>query len=273
MRLHRFAAVTLASLVSAFAFLSSTLVRAEEDPAAAAATKLGDAYAKAGPVDRLVLLSVARQEKTLDHKESGAAAAAVVLGEIAKGKTPEERLRILGKLRAEAIAQVKTLNEARTKEKKPYLSLIDAESDVQNATAMAYLADVGGAAPTIDALAAPLALVREATEWSANTDLVKSAAGDALNRDEGYRKADAAGKLDIIAKMSDRKMLSDFERSALEKPVIEPWVRAELLAGKSAAETLEKVKILNKNGRICFFTSSWITGIIGRFDAVGGLKK
>jgi len=273
MSLNRFATVALATIVTTSGLLATSRVRAEDDPAAAAAAKLGDAYAKAVPVDRIAQLSVARQDKTLDYKESAAAATAVVLGELAKGKTPEDRLRILGKLRADADAAVKKLNETRKTEKKSYVSLIDAENDIQNACALAYLADVAGAAPTIDALAAPLALVRETTEWSAHTELIKAVAGDALNRDEGYRKADAAGKLDIIAKMADRKMLSDFERSALEKPVIEPWMRAELLAGKTATELGEKVKLLQKNGRICFFTASWISGILGRVDAVGALKK
>jgi hypothetical protein len=263
----------VAALALTVSLVASLAARAEDDPAATAASKLGDAYAKAGPVDRMVQLAVARQDKTLDYKESAAAATAVVVGEIAKGKTPEERLRVLGKFRAEVTAQMKTLNDARTKEKKPYVGMIDADSDIQNACALAYIADVAGGAPTLEALAAPLALVRECTEWSAHTELLKAVAGDALNRDEAYRKADAAGKLDIIAKMSDGKMISDFERTALEKPVLEPWIRSELKAGKTAAELVEKVKLLNKNNRICFFTSSWMTGILGRIDPVGGLKK
>ena len=141
------------------------------DDAAFFKERLGDAYAEASPVDKIVMLSVAKADKKFkDYKERKRVQAevdAIVLAEVKKGKDSTEKLAILGKIRKDGTALVKELTTARRKEKKSYVSFSEPSSGMQGALAMSFVADVAGPAPSIDKLAC-LKQVRESTSWTSH---------------------------------------------------------------------------------------------------------
>jgi hypothetical protein len=236
------------------------------DDAAFFKERVGDAYAEASPVDKIVMLSVAKADKKFkDYKERKRVQVevdAVVLAEVKKGKDSTEKLAILGKIRKEGAALVKELTTARRKEKKSYVSFSEPSSGMQGALAMSFVADVAGPGPSIDKLAC-LKQVREATSWTSTSSLVLGYVTDALARDEAYGKANHEGKLDIIKKIAvDMQALSDQERKYLDHSVLADWISTELKAGKSAGDLLIAVEDLKKRQKICWFASSWASGLI-----------
>lgn len=239
------------------------------DDAALFKERLGDAYAESSPVDKLVMLSVGVADKVLkdskDAKERQRAMAeidAVVLAEVKKGKDSAEKLKILGAIRKEAAEKIKALSTARREQKKPYVSFLEPSRYLQGAIAMSFLADKAGPQPTIEALAC-LKDVRDATNWSSNSDIVLSYISDALARDEAYAKADHEAKLETIRKIAvDMQALSDQERKYLDQSVLADWISTQLKAGKSAGDLLLAVEDLKKRNKICWFASSWASSHI-----------
>lgn len=228
--------------------------------------RLGDAYADASPVDKLVLLSVGKADKVFkDYKERKRVQLevdAVVLAEVKKGKDSAEKLAILGKIRKEGAALVKELTTSRRKEKKSYVSFSEPSSAMQGALAMSFVADTAGPAPTVEKLAC-LKQVREATSWTSHSSLILGYVTDALTRDEAYSKADHEGKLDIIRKIAvDMAALSDQERKYLDHSVLADWISTMLKAGKSPGDLLIAVEDLKKRQKICWFASSWASNLI-----------
>ncbi|MBL4850094.1 MAG: hypothetical protein JKY65_31585 [Planctomycetes bacterium] len=264
MKSIRFLALGLALILAPNAALA--------DEAAFFKERLGDTYAAASPVDKLVMLSVGKADKVFkDYKERARVQLevdAVILDEIKKGKDSAEKLAILGKIRTEAIGIVKELTTARRKEKKSYVSFNEPSGAMQGAIAMSFVADAAGPAPTVAKLAC-LKLVREATSWTSHNSLVLGYVTDALARDEAYGKADHVGKLDIITKIAvDMQALSDQERKYLDQAVLADWISSELKAGKSAGDLLIAVEGLKKRQKICWFASSWASGLIKELAAV-----
>lgn len=239
---------------------------ARADEAAFFKERLGDGYAEASPVDKIVMLSVGAADKVFtDFKERQRASAevdAIVLAEIKKGEDSAQKLSILGTIRKEAAEKVKAIGEERRKEKKAYVSFLEPNKNLQGAIAMSFVIDKAGPAPTIDALAC-LKEVRDATAWTANSDIVLAYATDALARDEAYAKADHEGKLEVIRKLTvDMQALSDQERKDLDQAVLADWISSQLKAGKSAGDLLLAVEDLKKRQKICWFASSWASGLI-----------
>jgi hypothetical protein len=258
---------TLATLLIGAACAAAP-AHAAPDPAQEApdpaSQKLGDAYAQAGPADRLVLISVASAEKVLAPKETTQSIAAVTRAEVDRGASPKERLELLGKLRKDAQEKLKAVNKQRKSEKKSFASFREPESYYQQALALAYLAAEAGPQPTLEKLGA-LALVRECTNWSAHHQLVLAAVTDAFARDAEFMGKDVPGKLAIIkTHAEERGIMSDQERTYVERSVIGDWLSAQLAAGRPVAEIAAEVKQLRNRKQVCFFTASWADGILKR---------
>lgn len=235
----------------------------------AADEKLGEAYTNAEPAAKLVMLSIAKGDKVLDYKEADAANLHVVLTSVAAGENAEAQLRILGDLRSRAIEELKAANAARKEAGERSVSFVEPATGIQQALAVAYLAESAGVLPSIDALAG-LALVRECTSWGATTSVVFSHASEALARDAAFREADLRGKLAIIKNMAEeRQMLSDHERTLIEKSVLAEWI-ASRLAGEATSEQLAvELKDLKGSKMVCFFTSSWADTILRNLAELG----
>ena len=66
------------------------------------------------------------------------------------------------------------------------------------------------------------------------------------------------GKLMVLQKLTEEmSLMSDQERTILEKSVLSDWISMQLKAGKSIQEVISSVKKLGKDRKICFFTRSW----------------
>jgi hypothetical protein len=246
---------------------------APDDLVTAAQAKLGEAFAAATPADKLVLISVAAKDKVLNTKETSAMVGSVTTAEVDRATGPKERLQILGKLRAEATSKLKAANKVRKGEKKPFASLREPESYFQQALAFAYISSAGGPKPTLEKLEC-LKLVRDSTVFSSHHQLLIAIAQDAFARDEAFGKADAKGKLTIIREQSvTRGLLSDQERTYLEKGVLTEWMGTALRAGESPAELSDKVSALLAEKLICYYTSSWATGILKRMALFPNAKQ
>lgn len=226
--------------------------------------KLGAAYVEASPVEKMVLLSTARSENVLPYPATSQAVEETVRTAIGTGETPEARLRALGRLRAEAQDRIKELNVQRRQENKRAVSFAEPDNDTQLALSLDYVQSVAGDQPTLAELAC-LKLVREATSWAATTQLVLGFVQEALNRDAEYRGADLAGRLRIIRKLcQDDQMMSDHERTVLEKALLSERMSAALQAGATPEELLAEVADLKSKQMLCFFSASWADGMLKR---------
>ncbi|RMG15820.1 MAG: hypothetical protein D6731_07450 [Planctomycetota bacterium] len=239
---------------------------------AQSATEKIPGYGEASPAERLALLSVAGADKVLTLRECNEAVAALVAAEVGKGKDPKERLELLGRLRAKAAEKLKELNKARKAEKKGFAALREPDSYFQQAVALQFISFAAGPKPTLEALGC-LKLVRENTNWSAHHALVLAVVTEAFARDEEFAKADMEGKLRRIkVQAEERGIVSDHERTYLEKAVLAEWLSARLRSGAAAQELSQRVADLRERRMICFFTSSWAAGILKQLDALPALE-
>ncbi len=235
----------------------------------AADEKLGEEYTNATPATKLVMLSVAKADKLLDYKETDGAHLTVVLAVVSGGENAEAQLRLHGELRTTAIEELKAVNVARKEAGQRTASFVEPAMGIQQALAVAYLAESAGAQPSIDALAG-LALVRECTSWSSTTSVVHAHAAEALSRDAAFHEADLRGKLGIIKNMAEeRQMLSDHERTLLEKAVLSEWMASQLASDVGSAQMAEELDGLKRSKMVCFFTSSWADKIISNLTELG----
>ena len=224
----------------------------------------GEAWTAASPAERLALLSTALTDKSMVHAEVQTAVEETVRAAIAPGETPEARLTLFGRLRAEAQELLKAKNEERKKAGGKPASFTEPANDTQEAVALDHLATAAGPAPSLEALGC-LALVREATSWTAHHSVILSALAEAINRDEPYRAANLEGKLTIIRDLAvDRKMMSDQERKYLEEPLVLEHLSARLRAGDAPAAIADTVKKWREKGLVCFFTQSFADGMLKR---------
>jgi hypothetical protein len=257
-------------VLTALALLIAAPAFAQES---AMSEKLGDAYTKASPQDKLVQIAVAIADKKMDHKDRKAynlAIDEIYVAEVNKGKSSKEKLELLGAMRKAVDTKTKALNKERraVNKKAGYLRFMEPETALQTALAMSYVLDTAGPSPTIEALSC-LKLVRDNTSWFGNGDLVHAYVADALARDEGYSKADHAGKLAIISKLADqKKALGSQEQKYLDKAVLVDWINTQLKAGKSIGDVLLGVKDLKKKGLICWFTSNWADATLTRLGNI-----
>lgn len=244
--------------------LALPLVCAAPARAAGPQEVFGDAWTQASHAERLALLSTAQADKTMESRDVQAAVEETVRAAIAPGETAAARLQLLGQLRSEAQELLKAKNEARKKESKRSASFTEPANDTQEAVALDYVAEVAGAAPSLEALGC-LAQVREATSWVSHTALVLAFVTEAINRDEAYRAADLEGKLATIRDLAvDRKMLSDQERKYLEQALVVEHLSARLRAGDAPAALVDTVKKWREKGLVCFFTQSFAEGMLKR---------
>lgn len=257
---------TVLYLGVAACFLGLALAGAGADDLAG---KLGEEYQKAAPSEKIGRLGVAAADKAIEYKALRPAVDEIASAEIAKGKSSEERLRILGQLRSETEAWLKKVNDERRAAKKQWVSMPEPDSNLQNAVALAYLADTAGPRPSLQALGC-LKTIRECTTWSAHSKLVLAAVTEAIARDEAYAKADHVGKLDIVKGLADRQLFTDMERTYVESAVVTEWMAAQLKAGKAPREISGALLQLASEKRLCFFTKSWAEGILKRLE---GLAK
>lgn len=226
----------LASLAALFAFAAPVVL------AGAADDKLGEAYTKAAPAQRLVLLSIAQADKVLESKDVRPAVEEAVRAAIASGENPEQRLRLHGQLRTDADAAMKAANLERKSAGGKPASLLDSDNDTQLALAMDYVAAVAGDKPTLDELAC-LKLVRECTAWSAHTKLVTALITEALDRDAAYAAADLEARLTTLRTLTvDKQMMTDQERTYMESALLTEHVSASLAAGHSIADIRGRIK-------------------------------
>jgi hypothetical protein len=232
----------------------------------AAEDKLGEAYAKASPAEKVAQLSVAQTDKVLESKETRPALEEVVRAVLAGGATPKDRLELLGKLRADSKALVDPMNEGRKKEKKQFISLLDPETDTQLAVSLDYITSVCGDKPTLQELEC-LKLVRDSTSWGSTGKLVLAFMQEALDRDQAFAAADLEGKLRMIQTMAiDKQMMSDFERTPIESALLAEHCAASLAAGQAVADVRGRVKAWADKKLICFFTKSFIDGMLARLE-------
>lgn len=228
--------------------------------------KLGEAYTKAAPAEKVAQLSVAQSDKVLESKDVRPALEEVVRAVLAGGATPQARLELLGKLRADSKALVDPMNEARKKEKKQYVSLLDPDSESQLAVALDYVTSVCGDKPTLQELEC-LKLVRDCTSWGYTGKLVLAFLQESLDRDQAFAAADLDGKLKMIQTMAvDKQMMSDFERTPIESALLAEHCAASLGAGQSVADVRARVKAWSDKKLICFFTKSFIDGMLARLE-------
>lgn len=249
---------------------TTTLALALALPAVALAggaeDKLGEAYKAATPAEKLAMLCVASTDKTLDHsKEVNPAVEEVLRAVLKGGETPEARLKLLGQLRTDAQEKVKAINEERKgKPEKPRsVGFIEPDSNSQQAVILEYVATAAGPAPTLEKLGC-LKAVRDNTSWMANGSLVHAFLAEALNRDEKYRAADLEGKLGMIRDLAADELMSDHERTSLEKPLVGEWMEARLQAGDGVEALLEQVKKWKTKSMLCFFSQSWAESMLKR---------
>lgn len=234
-----------------------------------ASTKLGDTYTKADPAEKVAQLAVAQADKVIDYKETNEAMYEIATAYIQPGDTAEKRLRLLGELRKNAHALIEARNKVRKDEKKPWASALEPDTYLQQGLAMAYVAEAAGALPTVQSLGC-LSVVRECTSWSSTSAQVAAHAQEALMRDETYMKGDLEKKLGIIKNMSEeRQMLSDHERTLLEKTALSEWMAGKLKGGAKAAAVKAEIKTLYNKKLICFFTSSWADSMLGALEKIG----
>lgn len=237
---------------------------------------LGDGYKKARPVEKIMMMAVYMKEnskkpykeKKVWEKAFREEAENIFIVELKKGKTAKEQLTNLGTLRKQVAESFKTTNAARRKAKKPYLYSMDATAGLQRAVAMKFIKENAGATPALEKLSI-LSVVRENTGWTAHASLTLAIVTEAMNRHEGYRKADAPGKLEIHRKCEiDWKMISSQERQYLDKAILTGWIHNELKGGKSADDLLASVKSLKSQGKICWFASNWAEELLKKYKAV-----
>jgi hypothetical protein len=241
--------------------------------AGAADEKLGEAYTKAAPAQRMVLLSIALADKTVELKDVRTAVEETVRAAIAPGETAQARLELHGKLRADAEAALKTANEERKKAGGRAASFYEPDNDTQLALAIDYVAAVAGDKPTLDELAC-LKLVRECTAWAAHTKLVTALLTEALDRDATYAAADLEARLTTIRALAQEKqMMSDQERTYLENALLSEHVSASLAAGHSIADIRARIKGWSDKKLICFFTRSFIDGVVERLGELRAAKE
>lgn len=241
--------------------------------AGAADDKLGEAYTKAAPAQKIVLLSIAQTDKVLESKDVRPAVEEAVRAAIASGETPEARLKLLGQLRADADAAMKAANAERKSAGGKPASLQDADSDTQLALAIDYVSAVCGDKPTLDELAC-LKLVRECTAWSSHTKLVTALLTEALDRDAAYAAADLEARLTTIRTLTlDKQMMSDQERTYIENALLSEHVSASLAAGHSIADIRGRIKAWSDKKLLCFFTKSFIDGVVERLGELRAAKK
>jgi hypothetical protein len=258
----------LASLAALFVLAAAPLALA-----GAADDKLGEAYTKAAPAQKIVLLSIAQADKVLESKDVRPAVEEAVRAAIASGETPEARLRLHGQLRADADAAMKAANLERKSAGGKPASLLDADNDTQLALAIDYVSAVAGDKPTLDELAC-LKLVRECTAWSAHTKLVTALITEALDRDATYAAADLEARLGTLRTLTlDKQMMTDQERTYMESALLTEHVSASLAAGHSIADIRGRIKVWSDKKLLCFFTRSFIDGLVERLGELRAAKK
>jgi len=263
----RLLTTTLLALAGAGAAL------ADDDPAAAAAAKLGEAYAEASPAERLAMAAVARRDGALKSQEARAVVNAVTDAHVIAGETAEDRLRLLGSLRADAEARLDAINEERREADQRTASLVEPDSDTQVALAMDYVASVAGAQPSLEDLHC-LALVREATAWSAHFRYVTGVFLEGLNRHPPYREADIDGKLAIIRTcVQDHEMVGSQERKYAEDALLAEWLAAQRAAGASVADMRAQLEQWKKADEVCFFSASFADGYLERLEELDALRS
>jgi hypothetical protein len=219
--------------------------------------KMREAYAKASAQDKMMFLAVAQKDKKLHIKEAQSAVEQIVLKEIKKGKDSFEKLKILGALRKGVQEKLKVLNNARRKDKKPWVAFVEPELATQIATAISYVVDSAGVDPSLEKLVC-LKLVRESTSWSAHSNLTLAYVTDALARDAKYQAADTVGKLTTVKSLCEEKgMLANLDRKYVEQAILSNWINKEIQAGKKVPALLDEVKALSKKKLLCFFTARW----------------
>src|SRR5690606_30909211 len=122
---------------------------------------------------------------------------------------------------------------------------VEPDSGFQQAISLDYVREAAGGRPTLQQLGC-LALVREATSWTATSKLVLSCALEAFTRDEAFMKADHDRKLAIIKEHAEeRKLVSDHERTVIENMVLGEWMSrrlAEDAAPEAIATELKRLK-------------------------------
>jgi len=249
--------------------LAATLSVGAVARAGVADEKLGEAYQKAKPAEKVLQLAIASADKVIKSQDARAALEEITLAVVKPGETPEAKLKLLGAFRKEVKALTDAANKERRKQKKRYASTLEPSGDLQSALALSYISTAAGPRPTLEKLAC-LALVRESTSWSSHYKLVLAVAHEAFSRDEAFMKGDFDAKLARIKVIAeDKKMLSNHERSGIENMVLSEWISAQLASGKKAAEILADVDKRGRNRQLCFFSSSWAKGILREMIEIG----
>ncbi len=257
----------LASLAALLALLAPVAL------AGAADDKLGEAFTRAAPAAKVVQLSIAQADKVLESKDVRPALEEAVRAAIASGETPEARLRLHGQLRTDAEAAMKAANDERKKAGGKPASLLEAEYDTQLALAIDYVSAVCGDKPTLEELAC-LKLVRECTSWVAHTKLVTALLTEALDRDAAYAGAELEARLTTIRTLTqDKQMMSDQERTYMENALLVEHVSASLAAGHSIADIRARIKSWSDKKLLCFFTRSFIDGLVERLGELRAAKR
>ncbi len=256
MKVHR--AVPLAVLAAVCGILLGA-----DDPADPLAEKLGEGWATANAGEKLAMISVGKADKAISFKEAGEGVESVTLSEVSRGRTAEARIKLLADARTIAQTRLKAINAERKAGGKKTVSLSEPPEDVQNALALAFIAETIGGHPTLEQLE-PLKVVRASTSWVAHHKLVLGAVQDAVARDPGYAEADVHGKLGIIKDLAEREVMGFQERAYLEQAVLESWLAASLAAGTSAKELAGIVKEKADAKDLSLSASSWAQKILAR---------
>src|SRR5690606_15457420 len=119
-----------------------------------------------------------------------------------------------------------------------------------------------------------LALVREATSWTATSKLVLSCALEAFTRDEAFMKADHDRKLAIIKEHAEeRKLVSDHERTVIENMVLGEWMSRRLAEDAAPEAIATELKRLKDEKKVCFFSFSWANEILQSLTALRARAK
>lgn len=244
---------------------AATLAPAADDLGAV----LGEEYAKAKPVDKLVRISIALADRKLQGGKARSRAQeevdAIFLEAMGRVKSAEDKLKVLGKLRREAQSKIRAEARERIEAKVAgFLRFLEPDPTIQRAVALNFIADRCGGRPSLEQLEA-LSAVRENTDWTSNSSLVLSLVLEALTRDEAYRKADHLGKLTIIRGLvKDKKMISPLEGTYLDKAVLTDWISGRLKSGEEPAAIQEEVSRLAKRGMIFDQTAIWAQRFLER---------
>lgn len=237
----------------------------------AAEERLGEVYVRASPAEKLARLSVAYADKVLSWSDATTAVEAVVKAALDGGATPRARLELLGKLRADSQALLPALANAGKPEKRR-VSPLEPGGPLQLALAFDYVASVGGARPSLEALEC-LRLVRECTYWGHTSKLVAAVLQGALARDRAFAAADLEGKLGLLRSLTERQVIGDLERHTLELPLVLEDCAASLGAGRSSADVRARLKAWSDRKLVGPATVYTLDAMLARLPGPAAVEK